>query len=178
MMKKSAVGFTLALALVAGGQLAAHERDVLASFSGGIGVSPVASVVNPPNADGTFSKVSQNVVRGVAPAGLPWRISDLKAEVAVDGRIRVRGRGLVLAAGSRLGQSLALPVIATLICDTALPIAQHSTTQPVVLDQFGDFRIDDRLDSTPATCIAPLLLIRNSAGQWLAAGIPRADDDN
>jgi hypothetical protein len=53
----------------------------------------------------------------------------------------------------------------------------HSTTAQVLLDADGDFRIDDRLDSVPASCASPVLLIRSSAGPWLAAGFPQRADD-
>src|SRR5437868_5187731 len=101
-MVRHAAMMILVLGTVAGGS--AHERDSLARFDGGIGVTPVANVAGTVNADGTFPNVKQNVVRGVLPSG-PWRIADLRADVAVDGRIRVRGRGLLLANGNSIGQN-------------------------------------------------------------------------
>jgi hypothetical protein len=46
---------------------------------------------------------------------------------------------------------------------------------PLELD--GNFRIDDELDSVPASCASPVLLIRNTVGTWFAAGIPRQSDN-
>jgi hypothetical protein len=44
----------------------------------------------------------------------------------------------------------------------------------VALAANGDFRIDDLLSPAPPnTCDSPVLLIRNSAGSWFAAGIPK-----
>ena len=38
----------------------------------------------------------------------------------------------------------------------------------------SDFRIDDVLNpAPPAVCDSPVPLIRNAAGAWFAAGIPR-----
>ncbi|MDP9010185.1 MAG: hypothetical protein M3N91_16020 [Pseudomonadota bacterium] len=44
--------------------------------------------------------MNRNVVRGVNPSGQPWIIADLRAEVSVDGHIRVKGKGLLLAGGN------------------------------------------------------------------------------
>ena len=49
------------------------------------------------NEDGTSPSVNRNVVRGINPPGQIWTIADLRAEVSVDGRIRVSGKGLRLA---------------------------------------------------------------------------------
>ena len=70
--------------------------DTLVRFRGAIGDIPVANVAGIPNPDGSFPDVIQNVVRGVNPAGQIWVISDFRADVKVDGRIRVDGRGLLL----------------------------------------------------------------------------------
>jgi hypothetical protein len=171
MRKWSAVSL-VALSLAA--HVSAQEHNVLARFDGGIGVSPVANVAGVANPDGTFPNVSRNVVRGVDPAG-PWTIADLKAVVFVDGRIRVRGRGLLLAAGNRIGQTAGQSVFATLICEAAAPFVEHSTTSAgVPLEPNGDLLIDDELTSPPTECASPVLLIRSASGRvWFAAGIPK-----
>jgi hypothetical protein len=161
------------------GMASAQEGTVLVKFEGGIGVQPVSNVAGPVNADGTFPNVRQNVVRGVSPAG-PWRIERLSAEIFTDGRIKVRGRGLLLAAGNSIGQNANQRVFATLICEATAPFVQHSTTLTgVPLEPNGDFRIDDTLDSSPSECASPVLLIRASSnGSWFAAGIQKAVEDN
>src|SRR5262249_49991844 len=162
-----------ALGLAAG--VGAHGADTLARFEGGIGVIPAANGAGPVNADGTLPNVKSNIVRGVPPGAGPWRISDLRAEVDMDGRIRVRGRGLLLASSNSIGQNANQSVFATLICESVPPFNEHSTARTgVALDPNGDFRIDDVLDSVPAECASPVLLIRNvTAGVWFAAGLPR-----
>lgn len=93
----------------------ADER--LVAFQGGIGVVPVSSAAGVQNADGTFPNVNRNVVRGVNPGGQPWVIADLRADVRVDGRIAVDGRGLLLAGGNNTGRPPAgLSVRARLFC--------------------------------------------------------------
>lgn len=168
----------LLLELTVGNHARAFGGELLANFGRGIGVDPVGSVALPVNADGTFQNVSQNIVRGVTPGGRPWTIADLTATVDTDGRIRVNGRGLLIAGGDRIGQSLQLQVGATLICESSLPFTQHNTAGTVTLDENGDFRIDDVLQTVPSDCPSPLLLIRaNGTGPWLAAGIPVSRED-
>jgi hypothetical protein len=175
-MVKNAAVILLALGIV--GQVSAHERDFLARFDGGIGVTPVANVAGPVNADGTFPNVKLNLVRGISPAG-PWRIADLRAVVDTDGRIKVRGRGLLLASGNSIGQNANQSVFATLFCEAAAPFVERSTAfAGVPLEPNGDFRIDDTLNPAPSGCPSPVLLIRSSGnGTWFAAGIPTLRDD-
>lgn len=169
MIKQAAV---IALVLGLAGQVRAEERGVLVTFNGGIGVDPVSNVAAPANADGTFQNVVRNVVRGVQPGGGPWRIGELRATVTTDGRIRVIGRGLLLASGNRIGQNGNQSVFATLICEAAAPFIERSTAPTgVALQPNGDFRIDDVLSPVPTGCESPVLLIRNLSGAWFAAGI-------
>ena len=145
--------------------------DSLLRFDGGIGVDPVSGI--------TAGAPVLNVVRGVAPVGAPWVIRRLEADVRIDGRIRVEGRGLLIAGGNGIGTSAALAVRATLFCGAPATATAHSTGT-VVLDANGDFRIHDVLTpATPVPCDSPVLLITNStATRWLAAGIVRHGDDD
>ena len=173
MVKKTAV-ILIALGMV--GHVSAQATDVLARFEGGIGVIPVSSGAGPINQDGTFPNVKLNVVRGVNPGAGPWTIADLRAEVQTDGRINVRGRGLLLASSNSIGQNANQSVFATLICEAAAPFVEHNTSK-VPLEPNGDFRIEDTLDPVPTDCASPVLLIRNAGGVWFAAGIPKLGDD-
>jgi hypothetical protein len=174
MTKRIALAAVVMLALGAVSRVGAKGRDVLVRFDGGIGVDPIGSVGGVQNQDGSFPEVFLNIVRGVRPAGGAWRIGDLRASVEADGRISVRGDGLLLAGGNRIGQSLQLQVGATLICEAAAPFVERVTANLVTLDVDGDFRIDDTLTPPPPSdCASPVLLIRtNGNGAWLAAGIP------
>ena len=147
-------------------------------FRGAIGDIPVANVAGTPNPNGSFPDVIQNIVRGVNPAGQIWVISDFRADVKVDGRIRVDGRDLLLGGGNTIGTNGNARVFATLICEAAAPFTLRSTNPAgVPLAANGDFRIDDVLVPTPpADCASPVLLIRvTGAGAWFAAGIPKLD---
>jgi hypothetical protein len=142
-------------------------------FKGGIGVIPVSSAAGVANADGTSSSVNLNVVRGINPPGQIWVIADLRADISVDGHIRVNGKGLLLAGGNAIGGTGGQSVFATLICESAAPFTLHNTTLTgVPLEPNGDFQIDDVLTPAPSECASPVLLIRNVAGAWFAAGIP------
>jgi hypothetical protein len=180
MLKKAAV-ILVALGIVgpvgAYAHDSAHERDFLARFEGGIGVIPVQNGAGTANPDGTFPNVKLNVVRGVPPGAGPWRIADLRADIDTDGRIKVRGRGLLLASTNSIGQNANQSVFATLICEAAAPFVEHNTTFSVPLEPNGDFRIDDKLTTVPSTCPSPVLLIRNTGGVWFAAGIQKLGDD-
>jgi hypothetical protein len=163
----------VAVILGVGCSFAAASGDSLVRFKGGIGVLPVASAAGVANADGTSPSVNRNVVRGVNPPGQIWVIADLQAEVSVDGHIRVNGKGLLLGGGNAIGGNGGQSVFATLICEAAAPFISHNTTLTgVPLAQDGDFEIDDVLTPAPSDCASPVLLIRNVAGTWFAAGIP------
>jgi hypothetical protein len=171
-MVNKAVIVLLSLGLA--GSASAQQRDFLARFDGGIGVIPASNGAGAANADGTLPNVKLNVVRGVPPGAGPWRIADLRADVDTDGRVTVKGRGLLLASSNSIGQNANQRVFATLICEPAGPFVEHSTALTgVALDPNGDFEIDDTLNSVPQECASPVLLIRNTGGVWFAAGIPK-----
>ncbi len=168
-------GLVVALVALAFTAIASAQDNGDVKFKGGIGVIPVTGVA----ANGT---VNLNVVRGVNPAG-PWRIADLNAVVESNGHIRVRGRGLLLAAGNGIGTNAGASVHATLFCGPAAT-ATAFDEPGVPLASNGDFSIDDFLTgngSLPIPCENPVLLIRNGAlpgqGVWFAAGIPKLDED-
>jgi hypothetical protein len=167
----------LVLFLVA--PLAATADDSLVKFKGGIGVDPVSSAVVPAGQQPlTAEAVNRNFVRGVPPPGQIWRIGDLSADISVGGRIKVRGKGLLLAGGNGIGGNANQSVFATLICEAAAPFVLRSTSSTVPLAANGDFRIDDVLTPAPFDCASPVLLIRNGAGAWFAAGIPDLGGDD
>jgi len=89
---KNVLGMLFAASLLAVTVISsAMAGEILLKFNGGIGVVPVSSVAGTQNADGTFPNANRNDVRGIPPGGQPWVIESLKADVTVDGRIRVDG---------------------------------------------------------------------------------------
>lgn len=162
-MKTWMLGLFLAALVVPAG----NADDLLLSFSGGIGVDPVSGI--------SAGAPVLNVVRGVSPGGLPWRIAKLDANVDVSGRIQVRGRGLLLAGGDNIGTTLNQSVHAILFCGS---VAHATPSAGVPLAPNGDFTIDDKLSPTPTSpCANPVLLIANPGPRWFAAGILKNDDD-
>ena len=154
--------------------IANAQDEAVLKFKGGIGVIPVTGV------NAATGAVNLNVVRGVNPAG-PWRIASLDAVVESNGHIRVKGRGLLLAAGNGIGTNAGASVHATLFCGPAAAATAFDEAG-VKLDADGDFTIDDFLTGNapfPGSCATPVLLIRNGnvAGQgvWFAAGILNLD---
>jgi hypothetical protein len=168
-------------------------------FKGGVGVHPLVTIlgcpgnVTPPQPcltdpesdtvtpSPTSPSVSFNIIRGVHPGGMIWEIDDLVATVQTSGKITVNGKGLVLASGNIAGRAPTPPfaVIATLICETASPFTEHTSSPAgVLLSPTGDFQINDTLAPPPAaTCASPMLFIRNAAtttgdfpNRWLAVG--------
>ena len=170
-MKKALVLSPFLVALFA---LSAIAGDTLVQFRGGIGVLPVAAGEGQA---ATADVVTRNIVRGVQPAGQIWVISALRADVKVDGGIRVDGRGLLLGGGDQIGFNGNASVFATLICEAVAPFTEHSTDAAgVALQPNGDFRIDDVLvPAPPAVCDSPVLLIRVTGANpaWFATGIPK-----
>ena len=170
-LSKKALALGLLLVALAPLSAIGDQDHTLVRFKGGIGVDPVSSVA----ANGT---VNRNTVRGISPPGQIWRIADLEARVRLDGRIRVEGRGLLLAGGNAIGTNAGQSVFATLFCGPAATATAHSSSPAgVALEPDGDFRIDDLLSPAPPNpCDSPVLLIRNVGGAWFAAGIPKLED--
>ena len=147
-------------ALFLGAMAQSAQAQNLVAFNGGIGDITTGS--------------ADTSVFGVEAAGQIWVIRDLQAEVKVDGRIQVDGRGLLLGAGNAIGSNAGASVFATLFCGNDGDV-QHSTSAAgVPLQVNGDFRIQDSLSPAPPdTCTSPVLLIRvTNGGSWFAAGIP------
>jgi len=171
-MVKKIFAFLLFLGVVY--PLSAAANDTLVKFKGGIGVIPVSSGVG---AAATAEVVNRNIVRGVQPPGQIWVIADLRADVKVDGRVKVRGKGLLLGGGNNVGFNAGQSVRATLLCANDGNVVHDSGLVP--LEANGDFRIDDVLTPLPpTTCDSAVLLIRNPAGAWFAAGIPNLGNDD
>src|SRR5260370_6881470 len=132
----------------------AMADDTILKFKGGIVEIPVIGTPGAPVA---------NVVRTIQPAGTPWVIRALSAEVKADGRIHVEGRGLLLAGGNEVGTNGGASVFAPLICRPLPngPFTFSSTpmANAVALPADGDFRIAAILSPAPSnSCDNPVLL--------------------
>lgn len=173
-------GLIAALVLAVSPGFAAADDDSFAEFRGAIGVIPVSSgVVAQGTQPTTADSVNRNFVRGVPPAGQLWVMKDLHATIDDNGKIRLKGKGLLFGGGNNTGYSGNVNVKVIFICETAAPFIQR-TTDPagVTLDDAGDFWIQDHLSPwPPGDCERPVLLVTNLNGAWFAAGIPDLRDD-
>jgi hypothetical protein len=153
MTKTTTVCMLLAMSV----SLPVLAQGPLVRFDGGIGNQPLRG------------GAAANVVQGVNPAGIPWVITRLSADVMTDGRIFVDGRGLLLAGGNGIGTNGGQSVGARLFCGS---VPHNSILVP--LQPNGDFRIDGVLTPLPLNpCANPVLLIVSGGGSWFAAGIPK-----
>jgi len=161
------------VAMANGFSLNRHDADRDLRFRGGIAVDPVLNI-----AAGT-GLPNSNTVCGVPPGATPWRIGSLQAEVDPDGRIRVKGRGLLVAGGNSIGTNAGQTVQAELFCSAPMgtcgtPSFTSSSGVPLAAD--GDFEINDTLSPIPSfPCANPVLLITQipaKGGRWFVAGIP------
>jgi hypothetical protein len=181
MNEMKSIAAAVLLTLAAAGRAGAQQGAFLARFDGGIGVDPLATFSGTAVSPETFPEVVRNTVRGINPAGISWRIADLKADVYTDGRVKVTGRGLVTASGQSIGQNgNNESVSVTLICvgEGSVFSVFSSERAGVPLAPNGDFQIDDVLleesfqNPVPSECVSPVLLVRSHrTGRWLAAGV-------
>ena len=167
-MKSWMLGLFLAVLIAPAG----NAGDQLLSFNGGIAVDPVSGIA--------AGAPVLNVVRNVQPGGVPWHIDRLTADIDVGGRIKVQGRGLLLAGGNGIGTNAGQSVHAVLFCGPAATATALSTDHAgVPLAANGDFRIDGTLTpAPPANCATPVLLIVSANDRWFAAGILANDSDD
>jgi hypothetical protein len=121
--------------------------------------------------------VTQNTVRGQAPAGQIWLLNQLDATVNADGSINVSGN-MVLGGGNSAGPvtAPAAALFATLSCSSTSPFSLSTTPIPGTLPTLspnGDFQINAVLSPPPTltSCAQPLLLIQSQTNMhWFALG--------
>jgi hypothetical protein len=120
------------------------------------------------------SQLADRPIHGVARGGAPWVITRGRVQLAVDGRIKIALRGLVIPiAHGTFPANTALPVTtvsASLFCapDSTGPAA---TTKSVPISPDGNARITDKL-TLPATCLAPTVLVHPNGGVGAYIALP------
>lgn len=93
-------------------------------------------------------------IRGIHGGGLPWALSAAQGELSADGRLRVRVRGLVLAAGPSSGTN-PLPTFRAIVSfETLAPIF----TDAVPASTTGDADIDTHVE-LPHPGFAPIIFV-------------------
>ena len=170
----------LGAALFASEAARAQPGGVVAQFDGGIGVIP-ATWAGANNAAPTGGAAAANNVNDTPPAGRPWGIADLKAEIFADGSFDIRGKGLIFTGGGNIGRSGNVSVRARLYCGPGGAGGKFTSEETVQLATDGDFRLRGQFPvvNQPLECPNAVLLILNAgasaanAGGWFAAGIPK-----
>lgn len=174
----------LALAALATDAYAQNSPPV--RWQGGIGSQPLrATAPGVPGTPPTPPVVASNDAFGVNPGGRPWVISELHATLRGN-RLRVEGRGLLIAGGDTTGTGTVASVRARLACPNPPPNPQttpptpltftYFDSTPVKLEADGDFKVDEMLTVPAGTkiCDSPgLLIINGTSAAWFAAGIPK-----
>jgi hypothetical protein len=143
----------------------------LVSFEGGIGVQPNLNVTK--TSDGKIVPIP-NPVRGVDPDSVPWVVRTFSAAVDVEGILKLKVEGLVVAGGRGIGTSLNRSVRATLFCGSWQRFTYHNSATKTQLGEHGELAIAEQLlPKPPNPCIAPVLLLRETVNSsWIAAGVP------
>lgn len=119
-------------------------------------------------------------LRGVPGGGFPWVISEGKARLKMNGELNVEVEGLVIDPSNATAQARGIAgknplpsFIATISCLDTKNGVTNINTSPVPASSSGNAEIEQTI-VLPATCIAPIVLVRgsspaNPAGPWFAA---------
>ena len=113
---------------------------------------------------------SANPIRGINGGGLPWAIEKGRGELRSDGKLEVKVKGLVLAAGPLAGTNPVANFRAIVSCLTA--VAGAPATSNVATDLFpatvtGDADIDTVVN-LPSPCFAPIIFVTSPTQSWFA----------
>jgi hypothetical protein len=127
-------------------------------------------------------------IRSVVSGGAPWVVQEGKAQVDPSGNIRVRVKGLLIAAGALAnGEPVPPALVGTVGPVTSVHAALTcggpgggvpftiTSTDAVPLSPAGDFQINAHV-MLPTTCDRPILLIRigeaSAGGPFIASAAP------
>jgi len=106
-----------------------------------------------------IGSIPGQVIGGVTSGGLPWAVSHGRVTLNANGNVRLDVTGLILPSLGTTGPIT--EVSASLVCGGSGGTVA-ATTAAVALSPAGDARIHDKI-SVPASCIAPVVLVRIAA---------------
>lgn len=109
-------------------------------------------------------------VRDIPGGGVPWTLARGRAQLDVDGTLKVEVEGLVLAVGPNAGTNPVGQFLATLSCLNADGTINNISTSPVPATPTGDARIEEVL-TLPETCLGPIVFVRGVVAptpRWFA----------
>jgi hypothetical protein len=114
---------------------------------------------------------ADGMIRGLNAGGLPWRLDRGDAKLFSDGRLDLRVRGLVLAAGGNAGtnpQPLFQAIVSCLTTHDGGHVIENVSTGPFPASPEGDARVRAQLE-LPDPCLAPIIFVTSGAGTaWFA----------
>ena len=120
---------------------------------------------------------SSNPIRGVNGGGLPWMIESGRGSLDRDGHLKVRVRGLVLAAHAPVppalqGKNPVTPFKAIVSCQTIAADGSATVTNVSTAGFPASMEGDSLIRATvklPHPCIAPIVFVTSPGGAWFAA---------
>jgi hypothetical protein len=116
-----------------------------------------------------------NPIRGVNGGGLPWQIAEGRGELASNGKLEVKVRGLVLLNAAPVPPALRgtnpIPsfqaIVSCLTIDNGSAVTRNVATGPFPATSTGDSRIEATV-ALPSPCFAPIIFVGPSATTWFA----------
>lgn len=116
---------------------------------------------------------TQNPIRGINGGGLPWTLSSASGELKANGRLEIKVRGLVFAAGPNTGSNTVASFRAIVSCLTADGGVENVMTDPFpattgpASSGGGNAKIETTVN-LPQPCIAPIVFVTSPNGAWFA----------
>lgn len=118
---------------------------------------------------------SANPIRGVNGGGLPWQIAEGRGELAGNGKLEVKVRGLVLLNAAPVPPALRgtnpiasfRAIVSCLTIDNGSPATTNVATGPFPATATGDSKIEATV-ALPSPCFAPIIFVGPSATTWFA----------
>jgi len=114
-----------------------------------------------------------NAIRGIRGAGAQWAIKNGSGELHVDGRLKVRTRGLVVVSTGKNPITMFQAVVSCMSIGAG-PTATvvNVSTDPYPADMQGDSLVNTHID-LPSPCIAPIIFVTIPASmsgvqRWIA----------
>jgi hypothetical protein len=139
---------------------------MMASNAGSVGPATVLQADTLAGVTGPYVG-SANQIRGVNGGGIPWDITEGKAELTADGHLEVKVEGLVLATtGTNPVTTFRGLVSCQTIVDGAAAVV-NVPTDAFPASATGDSKIEADV-TLPSPCFAPIVFVTSPGGSWFA----------
>jgi len=114
---------------------------------------------------------TSNPIRSIPGGGLPWAISGASGTLMSNGALKIRVRGLVLAAGGAAGTNPIPFFKGAVSCEIINSSNQADRvnlfTDSFPADSMGNSTINTMVD-LPKPCLAPIIFVTSPTGAWFA----------